>query len=103
MIELVMYGPTPSIIIDRLDSPPPEKTFKIPKNWLLDKKPARAGAFTPGIGIAAKILKTINAKSTNRILFRKVRSVQINFTLCQKFNIVLSYFDLASFDTERLA
>ena len=34
MIEAVMKGPTPSITIERLDRPPPEKMFRNPKNWL---------------------------------------------------------------------
>jgi hypothetical protein len=37
IIEAVMYGPTPSITIERVESPPPEKIFKRPKNWLLSK------------------------------------------------------------------
>jgi hypothetical protein len=32
MIEAVMYGATPSITIERLESPPPEKRLSRPKN-----------------------------------------------------------------------
>jgi hypothetical protein len=42
MIEAVMYGLTESITIESVESPPPEKMFKRPKNWLLFKNCARA-------------------------------------------------------------
>jgi hypothetical protein len=32
MIVDVMYGPTPSIAIESVERPPPEKRFKKPKN-----------------------------------------------------------------------
>jgi hypothetical protein len=32
MIEAVMYGPTPSIRIDILEKPPPEKRLRSPRN-----------------------------------------------------------------------
>src|SRR3989338_7724821 len=78
--------------MERLESPPPEKIFKIPKNWLLARKRLSSKVSIPGIGIAESSLKTTKAKSTNKTLFRKPTSVQINFILFQKFCIC--YFTL---------
>src|ERR1035437_1075358 len=87
MIEPVMYGPTPSMIMERVVSPPPENIFKIPKNWLLERNLLSSIVSTPGMGIEASNLKITKAKSTNKTLLRKVVSVQINFILFQKFCI----------------
>ena len=96
MIEPVMYGPTPSMIIERLESPPPEKIFKIPKNWLLERNLDKATVSMPGIGIAERSLKTTRATKTNNTLFRNTLSVQINFILfqndCIVFKLLPNYF-----------
>jgi len=73
------------MMMERLESPPPEKMFKMPKNWLLDKNRSSATVSIPGIGIAESNLNIISAKKTNRTLLRKPASVQINFILFQKF------------------
>ena len=78
-----MYGPTPSMIIDKLESPPPENIFKMPKNWLLARNRLSSTVSMPGIGIAASNLNTIKAAKTNKTLFLKILSVQINFILLQ--------------------
>src|SRR3989344_7094409 len=67
MIEEVMYGPAPSITIERLESPPPEKIFKRPKNWLLEKKAASAFLSTPGIGTDARKRKSASAPMTKNM------------------------------------
>ena len=46
-MEAVMYGPTPNITMERLERPPPEKIFKSPKNWLLEKKFNEGERVTP--------------------------------------------------------
>jgi len=43
----------------------------------------------PGIGMVEKILKTTKAKSTNKILLRKLLSSKIIFSLFKKFCIML--------------
>ena len=96
MIDPVIYGPTPSMMIERFESPPPEKIFKIPKNWLLFKNLERATVSIPGIGIEARSLKTINEPSTNKIRFLKDGSTQINFTFSKNFCILFYFFDTTS-------
>ncbi len=76
------------MIMERLESPPPEKMFKIPKNWLLERKRESANVSMPGIGIAESNLKMTNEKITKSTLFRKTVSVQISFILFKKFSIV---------------
>src|SRR3989338_9152533 len=88
MIEPVIYGPTPSMIMERFESPPPENIFRMPKNWLLERKRLSARVSMPGIGIAESNLKTISDKNTNKTLFRRVVSVQTNFVLFKKFCIL---------------
>nr|AKQ05747.1 hypothetical protein [uncultured Parcubacteria bacterium Rifle_16ft_4_minimus_31020] len=87
IIEPVIYGPTPSMIIDKLESPPPENIFKMPKNWLLDRKRLSSSVSMLGIGIVESSLNIINEKSTKRTLFLRVVSVQTNFSLFKKFCI----------------
>src|SRR3990167_500304 len=85
------------MMMERLESPPPEKIFKMPKNWLLERNRFKARVSIPGIGIAASKRKTANAKRTKRTLLRKVLSVQTNLTLFQKFCIfyfILIFFPL---------
>src|SRR3989344_7569237 len=103
MIELVMYGPTPSIIMERLESPPPEKIFNIQKNWLPARNLLSSTASIPGIGIAERSRKTTSEKSTKMTLRRRDMSVQINFIFAKKFCITLLYFYSAAFDAEALA
>jgi hypothetical protein len=84
-----MYGPTPSIIIERFDKPPPENMFNIPKNWLFERNLFNATVSIPGIGIAERNLKSIKEKSTKSILFLRDFSVKANFILFKKFSIVV--------------
>ena len=70
MIVAVIYGPTPSITIEKLDKAPPEKIFKNPNSWLDPKKPANLDASIPGIGIAENSLNTTNNPKTTRTFFR---------------------------------
>src|SRR3989344_1208368 len=56
--------------MERLESPPPEKRLRSPKNWLLEKKSSSCAALPPGIGIAAKTRKTMSAPSTNSTRLR---------------------------------
>lgn len=50
MIDAVMYGPTPSMIIDRLESPLPEKILIKFNSWLDSKKAANLSVGIPGTG-----------------------------------------------------
>ena len=79
-------------MIERLESPPPENIFKIPKNWLLVRKRLSSTVSIPGIGIAESNLKSTKAKSTKKTLFRRMVSVQINFILLKKFSIPVLKF-----------
>src|SRR3989344_5417320 len=81
----VMYGPKPSMAIERLSKAPPENIFKNPKSWLPDKKLFRASAFTPGMGIAAKTLKQTKMKAITRTLF-------LNSFILKMFNTLSSIF-----------
>lgn len=74
-----MYGLTPSMIIEKEESPPPEKIFKKPRKLLLDKATAKAPLSTPGIGIEERNLTIANIKTTKSILFLKTLSCQILF------------------------
>src|SRR3989338_7344032 len=75
------------MMIERFESPPPEKMFRMPKNWLLERKRLSSRVSMPGMGMAARTRKTTKAKSTKRILLRRDMSVQISFILFQKFCI----------------
>ena len=92
MIEEVIYGPTPNMMIERLDKPPPEKIFKMPKNWLFDRNCESLTGSMPGIGIAAKTRKMIRAPKTKRILFRRLLSSQIILILFQIFCILFKFY-----------
>jgi hypothetical protein len=94
MMEPVIYGPTPSITIERLESPPPEKIFSIPKNWLFERNLLSARVSIPGIGIAASNRNRIREPRTKSTFFLKDESFQTNFILLQKFPI---YFLLFTF------
>ena len=74
-----MYGPTPNIIIDKLESPPPEKIFKNPNKESEDNDCNNASLFTPGKGIAAKTLINKSMAITKNIFPRKTLSVKIIF------------------------
>src|SRR3989344_5655078 len=103
IIELVIYGPTPSITIERRESPPPENIFKMPKKSLLERNWLRATGSTPGIGMLESSINTINENSTNRTLFRKVISTHTNFILLKKVCISLSHFYFLSLYAQALA
>ena len=64
-----MYGPTPSMIMERLVNPPPEKMFKMPKNWLLERNLFSSTVSIPGIGIAAKTKTNSSFKLSKRWLY----------------------------------
>src|SRR5258708_6623818 len=88
------------MMMDKLDNPPPENIFRMPKNWLLVRNLARAVLSMPGIGIEERSLKTISAKKTNSTFFLRDASVHISFILLKKFCISLFYLNFLSFDTE---
>ena len=92
MIDEVMYGPTPSINIDRCESPPPVKILRVPRNWLLLKKASSFILSIPGIGIPASNRNTIRASSTNKTRDLSVLSVNIVFILFQTVSIIILYF-----------
>ena len=77
-MEEVMYGPTPSIIIERFDSAPPEKIFKSPKNWFPAKKDRNCSMSTTGTGIVDANRKTASKKRTKIILLRNSRILNSN-------------------------
>ena len=85
MMEAVMNGPTPSMTMDRLERPPPEKMFRKPKNWLDESSLARLVASTPGIGMAAKRRKTTRAPTVKPILLRRIGSLKAITSFCPKF------------------
>ena len=60
MIEAVMNGLTPSITMERFESPPPENTFRSPKNWLFWKNCSRTARSTPGLGTAVSARQTMS-------------------------------------------
>ena len=69
-----MYGPTPRSTIDRLESPPPEKIFRSPKNWFDERNDSSLNVSIPGTGKAASIRKAIKAPRVKRIRLRSVAS-----------------------------
>src|SRR3989344_1177266 len=77
MIEAVMYGPTPSMAMDRLERPPPEKISRRPNSWLSPKNCRSAPTFTPGMGMAASTRVTARRARIRRILLRRSGSRQI--------------------------
>jgi hypothetical protein len=81
MIDAVIYGPTPSITIEIAVRPPPENTFRRPKNWLLFRKAVSCASFTPGIGIAARSLKKASPTRTTSTFFRRLESVNTSLSL----------------------
>ena len=81
MIEEVMYGETPSIIIERFESPPPEKIFKSPKKSLPEINCSKRKVSIPGIGMVAIKRKATNIKRVNKILFLRILSPVINLSL----------------------
>ena len=90
IIEPVINGPTPSIIIERLDKPPPEKMLSKPKNWLSEKNLSKATWSTPGIKMAAPKRKSAKIKTTNKIRRRKPASSAMSRNLVKNaFNIKL--------------
>src|SRR3989344_3410973 len=91
------------MMMERLESPPPANIFRMPKNWLLERKRESSGVLIPGIGMAESKRKTIRAKNTNSTLLRRFVSVQINFILFQKFCIFLFYEDTHTFETQTLS
>ena len=82
-----MYGPTPSITMDSCSSPPPEKMFKSPKNWLFAKKDARAFLSTPGIGTAASKRKSASAPAKKKI--RNRISGSLNASLSFRIKVLI--------------
>src|SRR3989344_5151092 len=74
IMDAVMYWPTPSMTMERFESPPPEKIFKRPRNWLLFRKASRRAASIEGMGTVARMRKTRSAPNTNRIRMRSVSS-----------------------------
>ena len=89
MIEEVMYGPTPSIMIDKVESPPPENIFRTPRNWLLFMNEDNLKASIPGIGIAERSLKTRRAARTNNTRDLKDLSVNIILILLKTVSIFI--------------
>ncbi len=81
-IEAVMYGPTPSITSESVENPPPEKTDRRPKNWLLLKNCSSATRSTPGIGIAARMRNTVNAARINPMRHISTLSESMSLVLC---------------------
>ena len=88
MIEAVMYGPTPSMTIERFDRPPPEKMFRMPKNWLLARNCWSAPALTPGTGIVAISRKAAKRPIITRMRFLSGRSFQIILIFWKKVFMV---------------
>jgi hypothetical protein len=78
MIEAVINGPTPRSTIDKLVSPPPEKMFRNPKNWLFERNCGSCAGLTPGTGIDVSIRKTIKIARMKTIRKIIVRSVKID-------------------------
>src|SRR3989344_8400167 len=74
MMDAVMYGDTPIIMIERVEKPPPEKMFKRPRNWLVARYVESAAASMPGIGMAARRRKTMSAPRTKSTRLRSVSS-----------------------------
>ncbi len=74
MIEAVINGPIPSIMMERLEKPPPEKRLSSPKNSFPEKKLCNLEASTPGTGMVAKRRNNTSAPKTKSILFRRVVS-----------------------------
>src|SRR3989338_4419513 len=89
IIDAVMNGETPIIMMERLEKPPPEKTFKRPRNWLLPRKFSSAATLMPGMGIAASKRKTTRAPSTNKTRLLRVSSVTINLILRRNVSHIL--------------
>jgi hypothetical protein len=74
MIEAVIKGPIPSIIIERFEKPPPENKLSKPKNSFPEKKLCNLEASTPGTGMVANRRNNTRAPRTKIILFRRVVS-----------------------------
>ena len=81
IIEAVIYGPTPSIAMDRFESPPPENISSKFKNWFWLKKFCRFEAFTPGIGIWVRTRVKSKIPSVIKILLRRLVFFQIDISL----------------------
>ena len=86
-----MYGPTPNIIIENVESPPPENTFNILNNWLPANTPASLAWSTPGIGIAANMRNTTKKNTINSTRLRRFLSVNIDFSFAKNVFILLLY------------
>src|SRR3989338_2456579 len=71
MIVAVIYGPTPSKAMERLDKPPPEKMFKKPRIWLELRSWLKRTESMPGIGMLARILKATSPSKTKKIFLRR--------------------------------
>ena len=76
MMEAVIYGPTPSIMIEREEIPPPEKMSRRPRNWLPASSLSRLAISTPGIGIFESKRKTTKAPRAKTIRLRMIGSLR---------------------------
>ena len=88
MMDAVINGPTPSITMDRLEIPPPEKMLRKPKNWLEESNLARFAGSTPGTGMEASKRNMTKARTVKPILFRRIGSRKARAILSKKFCIV---------------
>lgn len=93
-----MYGPTPSIIIDSDERPPPESKLKIPKKEPESRNCDRRNGSAPGIGMLDKSLKRKSTNITNKILLRRLLSLKI-FSSVRKKVFIYYYFILPFADS----
>ncbi len=70
-----MYGPIPSITIEKFESPPPDRALKTPKNSFPPRTWLIRVTSTPGTGIEARRRKMNKAPTTKSTLFLRVLSV----------------------------
>src|SRR3989344_6994175 len=89
MIEAVIYGPTPSMTMERFDNPPPENRFKRFKNSLPEKRLASLEVSIPGTGISAKRRVIARINNTKNILFRRDLSAKANLSFSKTLCIII--------------
>ncbi len=70
MMLALMYGFTPSPMIEAAARPPPEKMFRIPSNGLSVNRFASAAVLTLGIGTFVRARNTASIASVNSSLRR---------------------------------